>query len=51
VCLVGVANRAPNAGQALEMLCDAIRKKKTPEELVLTVPQSIPPLTALHPRK
>ena len=41
----------PNAGQALEMLCDAIRKKKTPEELVLTVPQSIPPLTALHPRK
>jgi ribose transport system substrate-binding protein len=41
----------PNAGQALEMLCDAIRKKKMPEELVLTVPQSIPPLTALHPRK
>jgi ABC-type sugar transport system substrate-binding protein len=41
----------PNAGQALEMVCDAIRKKKMPEELVLTVPQSIPPLTALHPRK
>jgi ribose transport system substrate-binding protein len=41
----------PNAGQALEMLSDAIRKKKMPEELVLTVPQSIPPLTALHPRK
>jgi ribose transport system substrate-binding protein len=41
----------PNAGQALEMICDAIRKKKMPEELVFTVPQSIPPLTALHPRK
>lgn len=41
----------PNAGQALEMLSDAIRKKKMPEELVLTVPQSIPPLTALHPRR
>jgi ribose transport system substrate-binding protein len=41
----------PNAGQALEMLSDAIRKKKMPEELVLTVPQSIPHLTALHPRK
>ena len=41
----------PNAGQALEMLSDAIRKKKMPEELVFTVPQSIPPLTALHPRK
>jgi ribose transport system substrate-binding protein len=41
----------PNAGQALEMLSDAIRKKNIPEELVLTVPQSIPPLTALHPRK
>ncbi|MGB8323429.1 MAG: substrate-binding domain-containing protein [Candidatus Acidiferrum sp.] len=40
-----------NAGQALEMLSDAIRKKKMPEELVLTVPQSIPPLTALHPRR
>jgi len=41
----------PNAGQALEMLSDAIRKKKMPEELVFTVPQSIPPLTALPPRK
>jgi ribose transport system substrate-binding protein len=41
----------PNAGQALEMLSDAIRRKKMPEELVFTVPQSIPPLTALHPRK
>jgi ribose transport system substrate-binding protein len=40
----------PNAGQALEMLVTAIEKKKIPEERVLTVPESMPPLASLHPR-
>ncbi|HLZ90726.1 MAG TPA: sugar ABC transporter substrate-binding protein [Candidatus Acidoferrum sp.] len=38
----------PNAGQAIEMLVQAIQQKKRPPERVLTVPTSIPPLTALN---
>lgn len=38
----------PNAGQAIEMLVQAMQQKKRPPERVLTVPTSIPPLTALH---
>jgi ribose transport system substrate-binding protein len=50
--LLAATIRIPaNAGQALEMLVDSIQKKKMPEELVLTVPESVPPLRSLHPRK
>jgi hypothetical protein len=37
----------PNTGQAIEMFVQAIRQKKRPPERVLTVPTSIPPVTAL----
>jgi ribose transport system substrate-binding protein len=40
----------PNAGQAIEMLVQAIQNKKLPPERVLTVPTSIPALTALKPQ-
>ena len=39
----------PNAGQALEMLCQAIQQGKTLPETALTVPVSIPPLAELKP--
>jgi ribose transport system substrate-binding protein len=40
----------PNAGQAIEMIIDAILKKKTLPETALTVPASIPALGKLKPR-
>jgi ribose transport system substrate-binding protein len=39
----------PNAGQAIEMLVQAIQSKKQVPERVLTVPISIPALTELKP--
>ena len=39
----------PSAGQAVEMFVQAIQQKKRPPERVLTVPTSIPPLSALKP--
>jgi ribose transport system substrate-binding protein len=41
----------PNAGQAIEMLVQAIQNKKVPPERVLTVPTSIPPLESLKPQR
>lgn len=41
----------PNAGQAIEMLVDAIQNRRKPPERVLTVPVSIPPLDALMRKK
>jgi ribose transport system substrate-binding protein len=40
----------PNAGQAMEMLADAMQKKKLLPETALTVPASIPPLGKLKIR-
>ena len=40
----------PNAGQAIGMIAQAIQSKKWPPERVLTVPTSIPALTALKPQ-
>jgi ribose transport system substrate-binding protein len=40
----------PNAGQALEMLCQAMQQGKKLPESALTVPVSIPPLSELKPR-
>jgi hypothetical protein len=37
----------PNAGQAIEMLIDALTKKRPLPETALTVPVSIPDLTEL----
>jgi ribose transport system substrate-binding protein len=39
----------PNAGQAIEMFVQAIQQKQRPPERVLTLPTSIPPLSALKP--
>lgn len=41
----------PNAGQAIEMLVEALQNKKRPPERVLTAPVSIPALDALSRRK
>jgi len=41
----------PNAGQAIEMLVDAIQNRKMPGERVVTAAVSIPPLDALVRRK
>ncbi len=41
----------PNAGQAVEMLVDAIQNKKKPPERVMTAPVSIPALDALTRKK
>jgi ABC-type sugar transport system substrate-binding protein len=41
----------PNAGQAIEMIVDAIQNKKLPPERVVTVAVSIPALDALTRRK
>jgi ABC-type sugar transport system substrate-binding protein len=41
----------PNAGQAIEMLVDAIQNKKLPPERVVTVAVSIPALDTLTRRK
>ena len=41
----------PNAGQAVEMLFDALQNRKMPAEKVLTVPVSIPALDALSRKK
>jgi len=41
----------PNAGQAIEMLVDAIQNRKRPPERVMTAPVSIPALDALARRK
>ena len=41
----------PNAGQAMEMLFQAMQTKKQPPERALTVPSSIPPLDALRAPK
>jgi ribose transport system substrate-binding protein len=40
----------PNAGQALEMLCQSMQQGKKLPESALTVPVSIPPLAELKPR-
>jgi ribose transport system substrate-binding protein len=39
----------PNAGQAIEMLADAMQNKKTLPESALTIPRSIPALPELKP--
>jgi ribose transport system substrate-binding protein len=39
----------PNAGQALEMLCQALQQGKKLPESAVTVPVSIPPLAELKP--
>jgi ribose transport system substrate-binding protein len=39
----------PNTGQAIEMFVQAIQQRKRPPERVLTVPTSIPQLSALKP--
>jgi ribose transport system substrate-binding protein len=41
----------PNAGQAIEMLVDAMQNRKMPPERVLTAAVSIPPLDALGRKK
>jgi ribose transport system substrate-binding protein len=41
----------PNAGQAIEMLVDAIQNRKTPAERVVTAAVSIPALDALGRKK
>lgn len=41
----------PNAGQAIEMLVDAIQNQRKPPERVMTEPVSIPALDALTRRK
>lgn len=41
----------PNAGQAIEMLVDAIQNRKKPADRVMTVPVSIPALDALTRKK
>ena len=41
----------PNAGQAIEMLCDAIQNRKMPAERVTTTAASIPALDALTRKK
>jgi ABC-type sugar transport system substrate-binding protein len=41
----------PNAGQALEMLVQALQQKKRPPERVLTSPKSIPGIDALSPQR
>ena len=41
----------PNAGQAIEMLVDAIQNRKTPAERVVTAAVSIPALNALGRKK
>jgi ribose transport system substrate-binding protein len=41
----------PNAGQAIEMLVDAIQNRKMPPERAMTNAVSIPPLDALSSKK
>jgi ABC-type sugar transport system substrate-binding protein len=41
----------PNAGQAIEMLVDALQNRKMPAERVVTAAVSIPPLDALARKK
>jgi ribose transport system substrate-binding protein len=41
----------PNAGQAIEMLVDALQNRKMPAERVMTAAVSIPPLDALARKK
>lgn len=41
----------PNAGQAIEIIVDALRNGKMPPERALTPASSIPPLESLRPRK
>ncbi|MGC1266804.1 MAG: substrate-binding domain-containing protein [Candidatus Acidiferrum sp.] len=41
----------PNAGQAIEMLVEALQNRKRPPERVMTAPVSIPALDALTRRK
>src|SRR5580692_237149 len=41
----------PNAGQAIEMLVDALQNRKMPAERVVTAAVSIPPLDALTRKK
>lgn len=41
----------PNAGQAMEMLADALQRNKIPAERVLTSAVSVPPMDSLRPRK
>src|SRR6266852_4320367 len=41
----------PNAGQAIEMLVDAIQNGKVPPERVLTTAVSVPPMEVLKTRK
>jgi hypothetical protein len=41
----------PNAGQAIEMLFDAIQNRKTPPDRVVTAAVSIPALDTLTRKK
>jgi ribose transport system substrate-binding protein len=41
----------PNAGQAVEMLVDALQNSKMPAERAITVAVSVPSLESLHPQK
>jgi ribose transport system substrate-binding protein len=41
----------PNAGQAIEMVVQALQQKKLPAERALTAPKSIPALDALAPHR
>ena len=41
----------PNAGQAIEMIVDALQNRKSLPERALTAPSSVPPLEALVARK
>jgi ribose transport system substrate-binding protein len=41
----------PNAGQAIEMLVDALQNSNMPAERAITVAVSVPPLESLHPKK
>jgi len=40
----------PNAGHAVEVLVDALRNRKQPEERILTTPTSFPDLSSLRPK-
>jgi len=41
----------PNAGQAIEMLVDALQNSKTPPERAITVAISVPELESLRPKR
>lgn len=49
--LAGTVFVPPNAGQAVEMLFEALQNHKMPVERVMTIPTSIPSLDSLRPKK